>query len=94
MGQWQLSFVDTHKVSVHLYRVDVPDHLGLGQGSYPPQLLEESVRHLIVELAQISLDLALHLLDNLHNILCIVGHALLELELPFDVSLLMELHVA
>ncbi len=40
------------------------------------------------------MDLALHLLDNLHDILGIVRHALFELKLPLDISLLMELHVA
>ena len=37
-----LSLVDTKKISVHFDGVDVPGHLGFGEGYHPPQVLEET----------------------------------------------------
>lgn len=57
-------------------------------------MLEEVSGHFLVELVEVRLDLPLRLLDHLHNILCVLRHIRLELELLLEGLLLVELHVA
>ena len=78
------SFVHVEEVTIHFDSVDVPDHLGLGQGGNPTQVLEETAWHFLVELVQVGLDLALDLLDHFNDVFGVVDHVLLELELFLD----------
>ena len=89
-----LSFAKSHDVLVHLDGVDIPDHLVLGYGSNSSQLLEETVLHLLVKLGQLTLYLVFTLADCCHDVLGVLGHIFLELELQIEVFLLLELHVA
>lgn len=57
-------FLAAQEVLVHLDRVDVPGHLGLGEGSQSSQVLEELVRHFLVYFVQLFLHLGLESLDD------------------------------
>ena len=57
-------------------------------------MFEKSIRHLLVQITQVFLDVSLGIFDYLYNIFSIQSHVFLELEFFDYVLLLVELHVA
>lgn len=88
------SFVHAQQVLIHLYRVDVPYHLGLCHRCHSPQVLEEASWHIFVELTESGLYLSLQSFNDLDDILGVFCHIFSELELRLHVFLLVELDVA
>ncbi len=89
-----VSLIQAKQVLIHFDSIDIPDHLGLGHWSHPPQILEETTRHLLIQLPQCRLHLTLQPLNHLYYALGTFGHILAELELRPYVLLLVELHIA
>ena len=88
------SLVEPGKIPIHFDRVDVPGHLAFGKRSDPPKVFEKLSRHFIIKIVEALLDISLSLLNDLNDVLSILRHILLKLELLADVLLLVELHIA